>query len=141
MRRAEYDEYIRRFNEEDPTAFDDYIAPDMRMLNGALEFRGIEGMRDHYERRIWPFFREELNVLRFVGDDDSLAVQMWAGFIPKQDAADTLFGPVVAGERFDFRGLILYELDGGRFRSITVAYNSFAHTDASGARHELGIPH
>jgi hypothetical protein len=141
MRRAEYDEYIRRFNEEDPTAFDDYIAPDMRMLNGALEFHGIEGMRDHYERRIWPFFREELNVLRFVSDDASLAVQMWAGFIPKRDAADTLFGPVVRGERFDFRGLILYELDGGRFRSITVAYNSFSRTAADGTRDELGIPH
>jgi hypothetical protein len=34
MDRATFDDYIRRFNERDASAFDDYIAPDMQMLNG-----------------------------------------------------------------------------------------------------------
>jgi len=140
MLRATYDDYIRRFNEEDPTTFDDYIHPELRMLNGGLEFRGVEGMRNHYENRIWPHFTEELNVLRYVSDDESLAVQMWTTFVARH-AADTLFGEVVAGERFDYRGLILYEIEGGRFSSITVAYNSFTRTGPDGTVTELGMPH
>ena len=142
MRREEYDRYISRFNEEDPTAFDDYVAPNMRMLNGGLEFRGVEGMRDHYENRIWPFFKEELNVRRYVSDDETLAVQMWTRFVAKNDAEQTIFGSVAAGDSFDFRGLILYELDERqRFTSITVAYNSFVRTGVDGTTIDLGMPH
>jgi len=141
MRRDEYDAYIRRFNDEDPTAFDDYISPHMRMLNGGLEFQGVQGMRDHYENRIWPYFDEKVNVLRYVSDDTLLAVQMWTHFVAKHDAAETLFGPVVTGDAFDFRGLVLYELEDGRFSSITVAYNSFVRTGVDGAARDLGMPH
>lgn len=142
MLRARYDEYVRRFNAEDPTAFDEFIAPDMRMLNGALEFRGVEGMRDHYENKIWPHFVEGLQVLRYVSDETTLAVQMWATFSAKAAAGDTLFGPVVEGDRFDFRGLILYDIDETeRFSAITVAYNSFTHTAPDGTVTELGMPH
>ena len=142
MRRDRYDAYIRRFNEEDPTAFDDYVAPNMRMLNGGLEFHGVDGMRDHYEKRIWPFFKEKLHILRYVSDDDSLAVQMWTHFIAKRDSEQTIFGSVVTGDSFDFRGLILYELDADeKFTSITVAYNSFIRTGVDGATVDLGMPH
>ena len=40
MDRATFDDYIRRFNEQDMTAFEDYLAPDMHMLNGSLEYTG-----------------------------------------------------------------------------------------------------
>lgn len=30
MDKARFDEYIRRFNEEDATAFDEFLKPDMR---------------------------------------------------------------------------------------------------------------
>ena len=140
MLRSAYDDYIRRFNEEDPTAFDEYIHPDMRMLNGALEFRGVDGMRDHYENKIWPHFVETLNILRYVSDESTLAVRMWTTFTAKHDG-ETLFGRVVEGERFDFRGVIMYEIEDGRFSSITVAYNSFSRTTLDGTVSELGLPH
>ena len=73
--------------------------------------------------------------------DALLAVQMWTHFVAKHDADETLFGPVVTGDCFDYRGLILYELNGHRFSSITVAYNSFLRTDVDGTQRELGMPH
>jgi hypothetical protein len=140
MKREVYDEYIERFNAEDPTAFDDFIAPDMHMINGALEFRGVEGMKEHYERKIWPYFKEKLNVIRFVSDENVLAVQLWTHFTARVDG-NTLFGPVRTGETFDYRGLIMYDVENGKFTSITVAYNSFKYTNINGETVNLGIPH
>jgi hypothetical protein len=122
MDRATFDDYIRRFNERDASAFDDYIAPDMQMLNGGLRLTGAEGMKQHYAK-IWSSFSEELHVERFVSDPDST------------------FGPVEKDETFDFRGLILYHLEGGLFTQIQVAYNSFTNTKMDGETVELGIPH
>ena len=141
MEREAFDEYIRRFNSEDATAFDDYIAPNMKMLNGSLEFRGVDGMRDHYESKIWPYFIEKLNVLRFVSNDDTAAVQLWTQFTARGDAQETLFGAVKKGDRFDYRGVIMYEIEDGKFISITVAYNSFVNTKATGQTIDMGMPH
>lgn len=140
MLRSRYDEYIARFNAEDPTAFDEFLAPDMKMLNGALEFEGVSGMRDHYQRKIWPYFYERLNILRYVADDNCLAVQMWTNFEARAPA-ETLFGKVVTGEQFDFRGLIMYDVRDGRFSRIVVAYNSFVNTKRDGQVFEMGMPH
>lgn len=140
MQRARFDDYIRRFNAEDPTAFEEYLAADMKMLNGALECSGIKGMRHHYEKLIWPHFSERLSVQGFVSDESSLAVKMWTRFTARADA-DTLFGPVKQGELFDYRGVIFYEIREGRFLSITVAYNSFTNTKVDGAVIDMGMPH
>ncbi|MFH8251230.1 nuclear transport factor 2 family protein [Microbacterium sp. B2969] len=142
MREETFREYIRRFNAEDDTAFDDYVAPDMHMKNGTLEFTGVDGMKDHYRNKIWPHFVERLTVPRFLADEGRLAIQMNTLFTAKHNAPDTLFGPVRAGETFEFDGIIMYELDDtDRFADILVAYNSFVHTDLAGTRRDLGIPH
>ncbi len=142
MDRTRFDEYIRRFNAEDETAFDDYLAPDLHMKNGTLEFTGVEGMKHHYRDLIWPHFTEVLTVPRFVGDDHTVAIQMNTLFTARRDAPDTLFGAVREGETFEFDGVIMYDLDDtGRFRDILVAYNSFVHTAVDGSTRDLGIPH
>lgn len=140
MDRARFGEYIRRFNERDDTAFDEFLTPDMHMQNGTLEYTGVQGMKDHYAR-VWRDFREELHVERFVSDDSTVAIQMWTHFTALHDAETSLFGPVHRGETFDFRGVIMYRLRGGRFADIRVAYNSFTHTDRTGHTESLGIPH
>lgn len=140
MDRATFDEYIRRFNAEDPTTFDEFLSPDTKMLNGALEFQGIEGMRDHYENKIWPYFVERLHVLQFVSSETVLAVRIWTNFRARKEA-DTLFGHVFPGDQFDFRGLIMYEISHGKFTSITVAYNSFTNTKVNGEVIDIGMPH
>jgi len=140
MERARFDEYIRRFNAEDPAAFEDFIAPDMHMLNGTLEFTGVQGMKDHYAR-IWGKIRETLHVERFVSDHDTAAIQMHARFDVLADDPDSLFGPARKGEAFDFHGLIMYQIRDGRFADIKVAYNRFIFTSADGTETDLGIPH
>lgn len=141
MKRETFMDYIARFNAEDATAFEDYLTDDMQMLNGALRFAGVEGMKDHYQNKIWPFFREILNPLRFVSDDRHVAIEMHTDFIARDDVPETLFGPVVKGERFAYRGLIMYDLRDGKFCTITVAYNSFTNIKLDGTVIEMGLPH
>jgi hypothetical protein len=140
VNRETYNDYISRFNAQDTTAFEDYLADDMHMTNGTLEFRGVQGMKDHYAK-VWETFSEALHVERFVSSDDTLAVQLWAHFTALHDNDASLFGPVKQGETFDFRGLIMYQIENGKFSDIRVAYNSFVFTDAQGVAHHLGIPH
>ncbi len=142
MQEARFREYIDRFNNEDDTAFDDYLAPDMHMKNGTLEYTGVQGMKDHYNLRIWGRFREILTVPRFVTDGPTIAIRMNTHFTALADHPDSLFGPVRRGETFEFNGLIMYELDEtDRFKDIQVAYNSFVYTDIHGEQRDLGIPH
>lgn len=141
MLKEHFDEYIRRFNERDETAFDDYIAEDMHMQNGLLEFTGVQGMKDHYSL-IWATFAEELRPTDFVGSDTNVGIRMHTVFTARHDDPDSLFGPVVAGDRFEFRGVISYRLDSaGKFQDIRVAYNSFTRFEVDGATVELGLPH
>ncbi|MBU6442708.1 MAG: nuclear transport factor 2 family protein [Alphaproteobacteria bacterium] len=138
--RERFDAYIRRFNARDATAFDDYLARDAVILNGTLELRGVQGMRRHYEEAIWPFFEETIHINRFISDSRTLAVNMWTHFVATVSGA-SLFGQVREGDAFDFRGLVMYEIENARFFKIIVAYNSFIRTDATGTMTELGLPH
>jgi hypothetical protein len=140
MERSRFEDYIARFNAEDATTFDDYLVDDMQMLNGGLRFQGIDGMKHHYQSLIWPHFKEHLTPKRFVSNDQHVAVEMWTNFCARDDA-DTLFGSVVKGEVFEYRGIIMYDLRGEKFATITVAYNSFRNTKPCGTTRDLGLPH
>ena len=140
MDRSRFDDYIRRFNAQHATAFDDYLASDVRVLNGGLVLDGVDAMKAHYAK-IWATFFEVVHVERFVADEASLAVQMWTHFSARHDDAASTFGAVRRGDRFDFRGLVMYRIEQGRFAEIRVAYNSFTRSDADGRMLQLGIPH
>jgi ketosteroid isomerase-like protein len=140
MERAVFDDYISRFNARDMTAFEKYIHPDARVINGTLEINGIQGMKDHYAK-IWKSFSEELHVERFVSDANTLAIQMWAHFRATTDDDESLFGRVRAGECFDYRGIIMYQNENDKFTDIKVAYMTFTRTTLDGETIDLGIPH
>lgn len=136
-----FKQYIARFNQEDPGAFEEFLAPDVMVVNGTLELPGRSEMARHYTDLIWPNFVETLSVLRFVSDESTAAVQMWTRFAARR-AATTLFGDVLAGEIFDYRGVIMYEIGPDqRFHRITVAYNSFINTKPDGQVVNMGLPH
>lgn len=42
MNRERFADYIRRFNAEDPTAFEDYLTPNVTAQNGTLHYQGID---------------------------------------------------------------------------------------------------
>ena len=141
MEKARFDEYIRRFNQEDPGAFEDYMAPDVRMLNGTLLLSGVGEVKEHYAR-IWGAMRESLDVERFVSDAETVAIQMHTHFEVLAEDAASPFGLIRAGETFDFHGLIMYRmLADEKFSEIKVAYNSFIYTSLDGTATDLGIPH
>ena len=140
MHPQRYDEYIRRFNEQDFTAFDDFLTPDMHMQNGGLKYRGVQAMKDHYAK-IWGKFKETLTVQRFVSDETSLAVHLRARFDVLVDDPAALFGSVRKGEVFEYDGVIMYEIENGKFKDIKVAYLSFTRTDLNGVEHSLGLAH
>lgn len=141
MDRSRFDEYIRRFNAEDATAFDDFLAADVAVQNGRLHYRGVDGMKAHYAQ-IWGRMKETLTVRRFVCDGHTLAVWLETRFDVLQDDPASLFGSIRAGERFDYSGLVMYQIDDeGRFSDIKVAYFDFVRTDLNGVAHSLGIVH
>jgi hypothetical protein len=140
MNRSDFDDYVRRFNAEDATAFRSYLAPDVTVQNGGLQLYGVQAMIDHYAK-IWGRFRETLQVQRFVCDGATLAVELRTHFEALVDDPESLFGPVRAGECFDYHGLVMYRIEDGRFKDIKVAYLEFMHTDLQGACTPLGIVH
>lgn len=140
MDRQRFDDYIRRFNAEDFTAFDDYLCEDMHMQNGGLHYDGVQGMKDHYAK-IWGKFKETLTVKRFVSSDDTLAVHLHARFDVLVDDAAALFGSVRKGEAFEYDGVIMYKIRDGKFSDIKVAYLSFIRVDLNGVVHSLGLAH
>lgn len=140
MNRSDFDDYVRRFNAEDPSAFEIYLAPDVTVQNGRLHYRGVLAMIDHYAK-IWGKFRETLQVERFVSDDATLAVELRTHFEALVDDAASLFGPVRAGETFDFHGIVMYRIEAGRFADIRVSYLDFVRTGLDGAKTSLGIVH
>jgi len=139
--KADFDTYIARFNKEDPGAFETYMAPDVRMLNGTLLLNGVAEVKAHYGK-IWGAMRESLDVERFVSDADTVAIQMHTHFEVRADDPASPFGEIRKGETFDYHGLIMYRLGAdGRFADIKVAYLSFIYTDLAGNATDLGIPH
>lgn len=141
MDRARFDEYIRRFNAEDATAFDEFLAPDVTVQNGRLRYGGVQGMKDHYAR-IWGRMKETLVAKRFVSDGETLAVRLETHFEVLVDDPATVFGSARRGECFDYSGLVMYEINGdGKFQDVKVAYFDFVRTDLNGVRHSLGIVH
>jgi hypothetical protein len=141
MDEATFGDYIARFNRRDTTAFEDYLADDMHMKNGTLEYDGVQGMKDHYAK-IWSTFTEELFPTDFTSSEGNVGIRMHTRFTADRDDPESLFGPVAKGDRFEFRGVISYRVDGaGRFADILVAYNSFTGIAKDGTRTELGIPH
>lgn len=138
MKIEAYMDYIRRFNERDVTTFDQYLAPDVVVDNGQVHYQGIDGMKAHYAK-VWAYFEETINVVRFVSDDKTAAVEMKTHFVATVDGDDTPLGPVKRGETIDFHGIGMYDVGPQGFRSIQVAYLSLTHTDLQGkvTRREL----
>ncbi len=141
MDRAAFDDYIQRFNAKDLTTFDDYFLPDVRMLNGTLELLGVPAVQEHYTPHLVTVHRGAAASTASSWTTTRSPSRCGPTSPPSTTTRRPLFGPVRKGETFDFRGLIMYWVQDGRFANIEVAYNTFTFTDAAGQSTELGIPH
>jgi hypothetical protein len=140
INRAAFDNYIAMFNNKNPLAFEAYYADNMRMQNGHMVLNGIPEVKEHY-RKIWSVMKEELTVVNFLMDGDSLAVELKAHFTAEKDKKGSVFGDVLKGENFDYHGVIIYKINHmGKFNDIKVAYLDFTRT-TDGVTQSLGIVH
>ncbi len=140
INRAAFDNYIAMFNAKNPLAFEAYYADNMRMQNGHMVLSGIPEVKEHY-RKIWSVMKEELTVVNYVHDGDSLAVELKAHFTAEKSASNSPFGKVTKGENFDYHGVIMYKIDHmGKFYDIKVAYLDFTNTK-NGVTKSLGMAH
>jgi hypothetical protein len=135
-----FSDYIRRFNNEDPSTFDDYLAPDMTLQNGRMHYQGVQAMKAHYAR-IWKSMQETLDVRRFVTDGDTMAVEMHTHFDVHKDDQDSPFGSIRVGESFDFYGVVMYRVANSKIQDIKVSYLDFTRTALDGKTTSLGIVH
>jgi hypothetical protein len=117
-----------------------YLHPEMKMLNGRLAYTGVQGMKDHYAK-IWKSMREVLNVKRYVSDDKTAAVELHTHFDVLRDDPDSPMGPIKKGEMFDFHGVVMYQIEDGKFTDIKVCYLDFIRTGLDGKKTSLGIVH
>lgn len=138
--RQSFEHYLALFNQKDPSAFETYYAPNVRMSNGGLVFNGISEVEAHYSK-IWGAMEEQVIVEEFLFDGKTLAVQLHTIFNVPRDMANTPFGPIRKGERFDYHGPVFYKLnDEGKFTDIKVGYYNFSRT-TDGVTHTMGMPH
>lgn len=140
MDRAQFDEYVRYFNAEDPRGFEKFLAEDVHVQNGRLKFQGVDKMKAHYAK-IWGKMKETLNVLSFISSDDHIAVNLWTHFDVLTDDKESIFGSVKKGEMFDFTGIVFYTVQCEKIVDIKVAYLDFEHTGLDGTRTSIGMAH
>ena len=139
MLRTRYDEYVRRFNAKDASAFDEFYQPHVRMQNGMFVVAGLQAMKENYAK-VWAAFDDTLNVVRYVADVDTLCVQMYTTFLALDDGEETPFGPVSKDDLLEYRGIILYQVENDKFAEIVVAYNHFTFTRFDGSIDEFPVP-
>lgn len=44
------DNYIGKFNRQDPKGFEELFVPNIKMFNGGLVFEGVEAVKEHYRQ-------------------------------------------------------------------------------------------
>lgn len=134
--------YIGKFNKQDPTGFEEFFAPDIKMYNGSLLFEGVEAVKEHYHQ-IWSVMDETLNVIEYYDISDSrLIIELHTHFYVPETKIDTPFGEITKGQKFDFHGLIQYKInEDNKFYEVKVAYFDFIKTEPDGSTVNIGAPH
>lgn len=134
--------YIGKFNQQDHSGFEEFFAPNIKMFNGGLVFDGVEAVKAHY-RQIWAVMKETLHVKEYLPVSASrLVIELHTHFDVPESKTDTPFGAIIAGQQFDFHGLILYKIDeNDRFYEVHVSYFDFIKTDVDGTKINIGMPH
>jgi len=130
--RKGYNRYLELFTAQDP-AFTQFYAPDVVLrIEGATappdeagtskippDMHGPDGILKFY-RMLWTHIREQIEVKFFVADADRIAVELLGAFICTKDIDDPKqWGrPVKKGEVRRQQGVVLYELENGKFKTI-----------------------
>jgi len=121
MSREQFLAYIDAFNRDDYSSFGDYYAEDVVLvIAGKRELRGRNAIFDFY-KVVKSQTQRTIQVNRFIGTADRIAVELESEFLALQDLPDFTAGPMKKGGRIFINTFVIYELVGGRFSRIRSA--------------------
>ena len=120
MSRADYDEYLRLFNANDPF-FIKFYHPDVVLELSGSEIRGDQGIRDFYAN-VKRYIKERVDVTTFIRDGNLLAVEIPTTFEVIADWEDSFWGvPLKKGQVMRIVSWGIYEIEDGKFKRIRTA--------------------
>jgi hypothetical protein len=118
--RAEYDDYLKRFNHND-MSFVDYYHPDVVLELGAKEIVGQIGIRDFYAN-VKKHIKETVTVNQFISDEGGVAVEIPTTFECIVDWPDSFWGvPLKKGQVLKIISFGFYQVVDHKFKRIKAA--------------------
>ena len=120
MSREAYDDYLARFNANDPS-FIEYYHPDVVLELSGSQIRGDQGIRDFYAE-VKQYIKETVEVTTFIYDGKQLAVEIPTTFEVIADWDDSFWGvPLKKGQVMRIISWGIYDIEDGKFRRIRTA--------------------
>ncbi|HKJ74193.1 MAG TPA: nuclear transport factor 2 family protein [Alphaproteobacteria bacterium] len=118
--RAQFDEYLALFNNNDP-GFIKFYHPDVVLELGATQIKTPQGIRDFYAE-VKAHIREKVEVNHFISDATGIAAELPTEFKVYRDWENGFFQrPLKAGEVMRTISFVLYWVENGQFKHIKSA--------------------
>ena len=120
LSRAEYMDYVTRFNNNDMT-FIEYYHPDVEFELGSTMMHGDKAIRDFYAN-VKKHIKETVTVNEYVADEHTIAVEIPTTFECIADWEDSFWNrPLKKGEVMRIITFGFYKVQDRKFKSIKTA--------------------
>ena len=121
MAKERFVEYIDAFNRGDHASYSRFYDEEVVLdVAGKRELRGRQAIEDFY-RQVRSQTRRTIEVVNVLGEGNRLAAELQSQFVALEDAPDFTAGPMKKGGRIFINTIVLYELQGERFKRIRSA--------------------
>ncbi len=121
MNTEDFNAYIAAFNAGDFDGFAKYYADDVDfILGGRKHLRGRQAIVDFY-KQVKAHIREKLEIIDLLAAPDGFAMHSRTTFETVKDWPDFELWPTWAGDMRRIESIILYRVEGDRFKSIKSA--------------------
>ncbi len=118
--RQAYDDYLDRFNNNDPS-FIEFYHPDVVLELAGSQIRTAQGIKDFYAD-VKQYIKETVEVTEFIMDGNKLAVEIPTTFEVIADREDSFWGvPLKKGQVMRTISWGIYDIEDGKFKRIRTA--------------------
>lgn len=120
MSREAYNDYLAKFNANDPT-FIEYYHPDATLELSGSEIRGAQGIKDFYAD-VKKYIKETVEVTTYIYDGKQLAVEIPTTFEVIADWDNSFWGvDLKKGQVLRVVSWGIYDIEDGKFKRIRTA--------------------
>jgi len=118
--RQAYDDYLDRFNNNDPS-FIEFYHPDVVLELAGSQIRTAQGIKDFYAD-VKQYIKETVEVTEFIMDGNKLAVEIPTTFEVIADREDSFWGVTLKkGQVMRTISWGIYDIEDGKFKRIRTA--------------------